>query len=138
MSNVKWTVHANVLETLAKWNSGITVVDLDRAIAGKIKAELAELKFAEKNGTSAKLSIGSDFSVAYGQKMVSASTAEFKPFAALLRFSDKFAALRAEFTGFECGKLPETEEFKSLRLWVESLKPRKVTDAKPETENVSA
>ena len=132
MSNVKWTVHANVLEVAARWNNAITVVDLDRAIAGKIKAELANLKFAEKVGTSSKLSIGTDFSVNYANKMVSASTAEFKPFAALLRFSDKFSTLRAEFKGFECGKLPETDEFKTLQLWIESLKPRKETK---ETEN---
>lgn len=116
-----------------KWNPAVSVSDIDKAIGGKVKAELATLNFASRKG-DAKLSVQPDFSVRFADGQEAKATAEWKPFGALIRYSAQWDKFRKEFKGSKLAELPATEEFETLKLWVKSLRPRSTEKETGKTE----
>lgn len=133
-NNIVWSIRKDTIEKLAELNKTVTAVDVDRAISAKVKAEIANLTFKSR-GADAKLSVTADLRIRYSDGKEAESSAEFKPFAALLRFSSRWDAMVKEFGRMELGGLPDNPEFKDLTLWVKTLKARTTKDAeKPETK----
>ena len=128
---IQWNkISEDVLALLAALNPAVSVFDLDKAISGKIRAELGSLEFGKDAKATAKLTVNKDFSAQYSERQKALPTLESKPFMALLRFNDRCAAVRAEFPKFTVATLPDTTEFAALRLWVKSLRARTEAPAK--------
>lgn len=135
-NNLTWNVSAEVLTLVGKWNPEVSISDIDKALVGKVRAELDRLSFASRKG-DAKLSIQPDFSVRYSDGQEAKATAEWKPFGALIRYSGQWDKFRKEFKGSKLAELPATEEFETLKLWVKSLRPRGETKAKEEEKETA-
>lgn len=121
---------------VGKWNPAVNISDIDKALVGKVRAELDRLSFASRKG-DAKLSIQPDFSVRYSDGQEAKATAEWKPFGALIRYSNQWDKFRKEFKGSKLAELPATEEFEALMLWVKSLRPRGEAKAKEEEKETA-
>jgi len=122
---ITWNnIQADVLELLAAENPAVSKFDIDKAIAGKIRAEIGALQFGTDAKAKSKLTVNADFTASYNNKQKASANAEWKPFAALLRWNDSLVRSRAEFPGATQATLPNTTEFRTLVAWVKSLRPR--------------
>ena len=122
---ITWNnIQADVLELLAVENPAVSKFDIDKAIAGKIRAEIGALQFGTDAKAKAKLTVNADFTASYNNKQKASANAEWRPFAALLRWNDSLVRSRAEFPGSTVASLPTTVEFRTLVAWIKSLRPR--------------
>lgn len=127
------------MELLAKENPAVSKFDIDKAIAGKIRAEISALQFSTDAKAKSKLTVNADFTASYNNKQKASANAEWKPFAALLRWNDSLVRSRAEFPGATQATLPNTTEFRTLVAWVKSLRPRgEATKAEEQKEEQNA
>lgn len=130
---ITWNnVCADVLELLAAENPAVSKYDIDKALAGKIRAEIGALQFGIDAKAKSKLVVNADFTASYSNKNKASASAEWKPFAALLRWNDSLVRSRAEFPGATQATLPTTTEFRTLVAWVKSLRPRQETPKQEE------
>jgi len=132
------SVESDVMELLANENPAVSKFDLDKALVGKIKSELARLEFGTDAKAKAKLTVNKDFSVQYSERQKATGNPEFRPFAALLRWNDSLVRSRTEFPGTKEAALPNTAEFRTLVAWIKSLRPRAETPKSEATETVNA
>ena len=134
-NNIVWSVRKDLIEQVTTVNPAVTAVDVDRAFSAKVKTEIANLTFKSR-GADAKLNVTADLRIRYSDGKEAECSAEFKPFAAFIRYSSRWDAMVKEFGRMTPPGLPDNPEMKDLVLWVKTLKPRTAKEEK--TEPVTA